>query len=156
MAQAISRRSLIAWVRVLFLTNPYGICGEQSGTGTGFSPNTSVFPCQYHCTNAPYSSSSTRCSYQTDKRAKLCRISGSVEYTNTCAVVCTGFTRLHRRPLNSDTEASCLTAALDAPFLALCRQSPHITQHSYGRSSKLAQPEAFLYSTVSPQGYQQF
>ena len=28
------------------------------------------FPCQYHPTNAPHSSSSTRCSYQKDKRAK--------------------------------------------------------------------------------------
>jgi hypothetical protein len=29
-----------------------------------FPPSTSVFPCQYHSTNAPYSSSSTRCSYK--------------------------------------------------------------------------------------------
>ena len=32
----------------------YVIYGRQSGSGLGYSPSTSVFPCQYHSTNAPY------------------------------------------------------------------------------------------------------
>jgi hypothetical protein len=49
MAQAVSRRPLTAEARV----SPRGICGGQSGIGTGFSPSTSVFPCQFHSTGAP-------------------------------------------------------------------------------------------------------
>jgi hypothetical protein len=31
----------------------HDICGGQSGTGAGFSPNTLAVPCQYHSTKAP-------------------------------------------------------------------------------------------------------
>jgi hypothetical protein len=50
MAQAVSRRPLTAEARV----SPCGICGGQNGTGTGLSPSTSVFPCQFHSTGAPW------------------------------------------------------------------------------------------------------
>jgi len=85
MAQAVSRRILTAEARLQSHTSPCGICGGLSGSGTGFSPSTSVssvsiippllhthsfiyhphcikffsphfsFPCQYHSTNAPNS-----------------------------------------------------------------------------------------------------
>jgi hypothetical protein len=46
MAQIVSRRPLTAEARVRARVNPCGICGGQSVTGTGFSPSSSVFPCQ--------------------------------------------------------------------------------------------------------------
>jgi hypothetical protein len=52
MAQAVSRRPLTAEARVQSRVSPYRTCGGRSGTGTGFSPSTSVFPCQYHSTGA--------------------------------------------------------------------------------------------------------
>jgi hypothetical protein len=44
MAQAVSRLPLTAEARV---QSQVGICGGQSGTGTGF------FPCQFHSSGAP-------------------------------------------------------------------------------------------------------
>jgi len=40
---------------VRFRASPFEICDGQSGAGTGYSPSTSVFPCQYHSTIATYS-----------------------------------------------------------------------------------------------------
>jgi hypothetical protein len=50
MAQVVSRWPLTAEARVHARFNPCGICGKQSGIGTGFSPISSVFPCQHHST----------------------------------------------------------------------------------------------------------
>jgi hypothetical protein len=44
MGQAASRWPLTAEGRVLTRVIPCGICGAQSGTGTGFSLSSSVFP----------------------------------------------------------------------------------------------------------------
>jgi hypothetical protein len=53
MAQEVSRRPLTSEARVRSRVSQCGICGGQSGIGTGFRPSTSVFPCQFHSTGAP-------------------------------------------------------------------------------------------------------
>jgi len=61
-AQAVSRRPVTTEAPVRSHVSPCDICYGQSGTETGFSPSSSVLPCQYHSTNATYSSSATCCS----------------------------------------------------------------------------------------------
>jgi hypothetical protein len=53
LAQVVSRRPPTAEARFRSRLSPCGIYGGQSGTGTGFSPSSSVFPCQFHSTGAP-------------------------------------------------------------------------------------------------------
>jgi hypothetical protein len=52
--QAASLRPLTseAWLQSLFI--PCGVCGGYGDTGTGFSPNISVFPSQYYSTKIPW------------------------------------------------------------------------------------------------------
>jgi hypothetical protein len=52
MAQAVSRRPVTTEARVRSPVSPCGIFGGQIGTGTGFSPSISVFPCQFHSSGA--------------------------------------------------------------------------------------------------------
>jgi hypothetical protein len=53
MAQAVSRRPFTVEARFRSRFSPYGTCGGQSGTGTGFLLSTSVFPCLFHSTDVP-------------------------------------------------------------------------------------------------------
>jgi hypothetical protein len=53
MVQAVSCLPPTAEAQVRSRVSPCEICGGQSGTGTGFSPSSSVFPCQFHSTRAP-------------------------------------------------------------------------------------------------------
>jgi hypothetical protein len=48
MAQAVSSQPLTVEVQVRAWVSPHGFCGGQSGTETGFSPSSLVFPCHYH------------------------------------------------------------------------------------------------------------
>lgn len=54
MTQVTSHRPLTLATSRLQAT-PCGICGAQSEPVTGFPPSISVFPCQYHSADAPYS-----------------------------------------------------------------------------------------------------
>jgi hypothetical protein len=53
MIQALGRRPLTVETRVRSQGSSCGICSGQNSSGTGFSPDTSLFHCQYH-SNAPH------------------------------------------------------------------------------------------------------
>ena len=55
MARANSHWTRIVKTRVRSQACAFGIYGVQTCNGTGFSPSTSLSPCQYHSTIAPYS-----------------------------------------------------------------------------------------------------
>jgi hypothetical protein len=54
MAQAVSRPPVTAETPVHAWLSPCGICGVQSGNGTGFTRSYSVFLCHFHTTVALY------------------------------------------------------------------------------------------------------
>jgi hypothetical protein len=58
-----------------------GICGGKKWQWSRLSSSTSVLPSQYHSTIAPHTSSSTRCSYQKDKWAKLANLPNSCVFS---------------------------------------------------------------------------
>ena len=63
-ARAVSPWRITAKARVRNQISSCEICGRPSGTEAGFSPSTSVLPCQYYSTISPHSSSFKRCSYK--------------------------------------------------------------------------------------------
>ena len=54
MTQAVGWRPITVKAWVWSQVSPSEICSGQNDNVSGFSPSTSVFPCQYHSTNAPY------------------------------------------------------------------------------------------------------
>jgi hypothetical protein len=54
MGQAVSYWSITAEAQVQSQASPDGICGAQSGSGTGFSLSSLVFPCHCYSTSTPY------------------------------------------------------------------------------------------------------
>jgi hypothetical protein len=75
MDQAVSRRPLTAEARFRSRVSPCGICGGQSGSGTGFSQSTSVFPCQFHSTGAPLKWKSRKKTSSSSSSSRGCTIS---------------------------------------------------------------------------------
>jgi hypothetical protein len=68
--QVVSRRPLNAKAQVRSQVSPREICVGRNGNGIVIPPHASIFPCQYNSSKLPHPPSSTRCSYQQDKRAK--------------------------------------------------------------------------------------
>ena len=55
MTQEVSRRPVTEETKIPSQVNPCEIYGGRGNTGTGFSPRTPVFSCQYHSTSTPHS-----------------------------------------------------------------------------------------------------
>jgi hypothetical protein len=68
MAQAVVRRPLPVKAQLLSRVSPYAICGSQRGTGADFSPNTAFGFFRSMSCHAPYSFSTTCCSFQKEDK----------------------------------------------------------------------------------------
>ena len=55
MAHVVSSQPFTTKAQIQSQAGPFWIYSRESDTMIGFSPSTSVFPCQYHSTIAPYS-----------------------------------------------------------------------------------------------------
>jgi hypothetical protein len=63
MAQDVSWQPLTTEAKIQSQVSTYEKCGVQNGTGTHFSPSTSVFPCHFNFNIAPYSTESITLPY---------------------------------------------------------------------------------------------
>jgi hypothetical protein len=108
MAQVVSRQPPTTEARVRSRVSPCGICGGQNGIGTGSSPNTSVFSCQFHSTGAP--------------------LLGKGQKITIIIIVITG---LHNKPQGCGASVASAAGSFTPKKKSVCRQDVYsVNDHS--------------------------